>query len=235
MSISFNGTSSKLTRTGNPLSALSVTIFCWIKPTSSSTSYMVGGIGDLTTTATDELMIYADGAGAGSKVKAISRDSASTAAASTTAIATSWQPAMAVFTSTTSRTIYYAGGAAVTDTAFNNPSFTNIDRIVVGVRGISDTLWFSGEIAHFALWSSALTQGNFDSLAAGAVPDTISSGTLVDYWSLATQAATQTGVNGLVLTASNTSQGSTDPSVGSTRSFVPRSVISQAVRRASTY
>lgn len=218
MSLAFNGTSSKLTRSGNPLSALPVSIFAWIKPTSGTASGMVGGIGDFSTSQS-ELMIYADGAGSGSKAKAFSRDASSVAAASTTALQTTWQPVLAVFTSTTSRTIYYSSGAAVTDTSSNSPVFGDIDRITVGVRGNSDTLWFAGDIAHFAIWSSALSQSNFDSLLAGAIPDTISSGTLVDYWSLATQAASQTGVNGLVLTAANTSQGSSDPVLGGSSLF----------------
>lgn len=109
MSISFNGTSSKLVWSGAAVSAFPVTLFCWIKPASATTSHMALGVGYFG--GTQELDIFADG---GNNVKAFTNAGGSTFVASTTGIQTTWQPAMAVFTSATSRTIYYADGSAVT-------------------------------------------------------------------------------------------------------------------------
>lgn len=209
MSLAFNGTSSKLTWAGAAVAELPFTLFCWIKPTSASASGMVFGAGDFG--GAQELAVYADGAGAGSKVKALSNAGGSVAAASTTPLSTAWQPAMAVFTSATSRKIYYANGAVVSDTSSNALTFSGFDRIVVGCRPITDTVWFNGLIAEAACWSSALTQADFDALAAGAFPETIATGSLIDSWSLETQSATQVGTVSRTLTANNTTQGATHP------------------------
>jgi hypothetical protein len=211
MSIAFNGSTSKLQLNSGSLSiSYPFTIFCWMKPNSATTSYMVAGVGQ-DGVSDNALFIFADGGG-DTKVKAFARDNGSSAASSTTAQSTAWQPAMAVFTSSTSRTIYYASGAAVTDTAPIAPAFSSVNRITVGCRN-NDTLHFNGEIEQFALWSAALTQANFDSLAAGALPNTVASGSLYDYWALLTSAATHTGTNGRVLTATSTTTGGTSPPV----------------------
>jgi hypothetical protein len=85
------------------------------------------------------------------------------------------------------------------------------------VRGKDETLWYSGLAAHYAIWTggTALGQTEFDALAAGAVPSSVSSGTLWDYWALATSASTHTGTNGRVLTSyGGVSTGASDPPVG---------------------
>lgn len=209
MSISFNGSSSKLEWSGAIVSGYPYSMFCWVKPSSAAVSQMV--IGSAGTTNGNEDTIYSDGAGPG-KMRAFSRiEAGSVAASSTTSISTSWQPALAVFTNGNSRTIYYAGGAAVTDTTSCSTFSSAHQRVVVGTRARLDSLWFNGDIAEVAFWSSSLTQTDFDALAAGARPDGVASSSLVEYWNLKTQASSQIGKNGRVLTASNTSQGSTHP------------------------
>jgi hypothetical protein len=217
MSVDFNGTNAKLQLGPTTLTGLSypVTEFIWFLPDSVSTNYMVAGIGQ--DGGSDELMIYAEGAGTG-KVKAFARDSGTnSSAASTSSIAASWECAMCVHTSASSRSVYYRAGAVVTDTATVLSSLASLDRVVVGVRGRDETLWYSGLAAHYAIWSggTALGQTEFDALAAGAVPSSVSSGTLWDYWALATSASTHTGTNGRVLTSfGGVSTGGSDPPVG---------------------
>ncbi len=216
MALAFNGTSSKAVRSGTIASAYPFTLFCWMKPASSSTNYHVMGTGDFGGAAM--LGILASGADTG-KVRAFSRDDGggSVYPESTTSISTAWTPVMVVFTSSTSRTVYYGAGAAVTDTNANAPTLSGFDRFVVGLSSLADNTFFSGDIAHPAVWTSALTQGNFDSLAAGAVPNTIASGSLWDYWSFNAAGASATGVNGNVLTFTSLSVAATDPlSSGST-------------------
>jgi hypothetical protein len=189
-------------------------IFVWMLPDNTSTNMMVAGVGDDGGAA--EAMIYAEGAASG-KVRAFTREP-STGPNSTTSIAAAWTPALAVFTSASSRTIYYGAGASVTDTATltdNVPAL--VDRIVVGVRGIDDnSLPYSGLVAHFAIWSGGTALGSTEwaALAGGALPSSVSSGTLYDYWALTTATATHTGVNGRVLTAFNTTTGASDPAAG---------------------
>lgn len=214
MSIAFNGSSSKLIH--DPGASLGLTypfaVFAWVKPASGAVNQMVFGAAALSLTR--EAMLYAEGAGSG-KMRAFHvGDSNGVGADSTTSLSTSWTAALAVFTSDTSRTIYYGAGAAVTESSTDtNLLASQLTRLAVGTRAKDDGLWFTGDIAETAVWSggTALGQTEFDSLAAGAVPSSVSSSTLWDYWSLTTQAATHTGLNGRVLTATSTSQGADHP------------------------
>ena len=217
MSASFNGSSSRFyNNTDLPaeVSGYPFAIFAWIKPTSASTSYMVAGAGDFSG-GNDEFMMYADGAGTG-KLRAFARGSGSNAADSASSIVTTWQPALVVFTSTTSRTAYYAGGASGSDTNSQAPSFAALDRVTVGVRGITNSLYFAGLIAHVAMWQGTVpNSSDWTSLAAGATPSDIAAAGLIDYWALtSTQGSNQTGsVNGYVLTADSISDSADNPTL----------------------
>jgi hypothetical protein len=208
MSIAFNGSDSKLLlNTVSPVLAFPISIFCWVKPTSAGVNQFACGAG--INGGGEELMLYAEGAGSG-KMRAFATGSAATG---TTSISTDWTAALAVFTSATSRTIYYGAGAAVTDTTTTSETPASFNRIGLGCRVRNESFWFAGDLAEFAIWSggTALGQTEFDSLAGGSVPSTVSASTLYEYWELRTDAATQTGVNGRVLTKTNTSQGATHP------------------------
>lgn len=216
MSIAFNGTDSKLQLNSiSPALSFPVSIFCWIKPTSTSVNQFAVGVGN--SAGNEELMIYVEGAGSG-KVRAFQTGTAGAAANSTTSISTAWTPALAIFTSASSRTIYYGAGAAVTETTDTSPAnLSNLNKIGLGMRTKNESFWFAGDIAEFAIWSggTALGATEWASLSGGAVPSTVSNSTLYDYWELRTDAATQTGTNGRVLTKTNTSQGATHP-IGAT-------------------
>ena len=207
MSVAFNGTSSLLSWAGELVGAYPCSIFCWIKPASASVNQMVLGSGDFG--GTREIAIYAEGAGTG-KVKVFSNAGGSTSGESTTGVQTSWQPALAVFASATNRKIYYAAGAVVTDSNSSDPFDVAHDRFCIGERPISATLRYTGDVAEVAMWSSALSQTDFNSLAGGALPETVQSGTLVEAWKL--ESATDlTGVNGRTLTATSVTNGVTHP------------------------
>jgi hypothetical protein len=210
MSVSFNGTSSKLVYGANVRSAYPFSMFCWIKPANATASMMVGGSGN--TGGGQELAMQADGSIAGDPVKAFSRDGASSVVASSTSAldASAWQPALVVFTSTTSRTVYYAGGAAVTNTTNNSASPNLHNRFVIGTRPYTDSIWFAGDIAEVAIWSDALTQSDFDALAAGDLPETVQAGSLIDAWPLLDN-TDLTGVNARTFTATSVTNGATHP------------------------
>src|SRR5690606_20525464 len=162
-----------------------------------------------------ELALLAHGAASGDPLMAFSRTTTSFAASSTTGIEIDvWRPVLAVFISSTSRKLYYYNDAVGTNTDSSAPTFSNFDRFVVGVSPIADADWFNGDIAEVAIWNAELTQVDFNSLKAGALPNSIKSDDLIDYWSLETQASTQTGVNNTVLTATNTAQADDHPPVG---------------------
>lgn len=208
MSIEFNGSTSKLQWNGGPSLSYPITIFAWLKPDSASTNGMAVGFGD--SPGGNEIDLYVEGTT--NKVKAFSSGTLTAAADSTTAPQTSWQPAMAVFTSTTSRTIYYAGGAAVTDTTSNTVNLASFNRLVVGTRGRTDSIYFDGLIAEVAVWSggTALGSTEFTSLSGGAFPETVATGTLWEHWKLE-DASDLVGTVSRTLTATSATNGATHP------------------------
>ena len=215
MSLTFNGTSSKLEISNKLVSAYPATYFIWIKPTSTAVNAFAMGSGG----TGEELAIYCASNNARAWQDHLSSGPANPVSTST--IVTSWQPCMAVFTSATSASIYYSSGAVVTaDPGNGAANFSAMSRFTIGARpDTGSAYWWGGDLAEAAVWSSALTQANFDSLAAGATPESVAVGTLIDVWDLQTQASTQVGrVSGNVLTATSTSQGATHPI---TRSAVP--------------
>lgn len=226
MALSFNGSTSKLEWSGAIFTAYPNAMFAWIKPNASNVSHWAVDAANLGASELDELGLFVDGANT-TKVRAYARDSGafSVNAESTTAVQTSWQPALVVFTSNSSRTVYYAGGAAVTNTDPIGVVLNTFDLFRVGMRALDGTGPFAGEIAEVALWEGTVPgQTQFDSLAAGALPESIMSGSLVDSWSLETQASTQVGTVSRTLTATSTSQGGAHPISRSTQSQAPRSM-----------
>jgi hypothetical protein len=215
MSITFNGSSSKATWAGQLYTGLGLSLFGWIKPSSNSTDYFACGAGN--TGGTEEISCYVNGAST-TLVRAFLKDGAGNLATgnSTDSIVTSWQPFLLTWSSDNhSAFMYYkvyADGSTGGDpgTLGVSLTFANLNRFAVGVRGISDTFWFNGDIAEIAAWSSVIGSSDATSLFGGAKPETIQSGTLIDAWSLA-DSSTLTGVNGRTLTGANLSTGATHP------------------------
>jgi hypothetical protein len=225
--LSFNGTSSKLELASAVVSAYPFTIFGWVKPASASTGF--GGLVSMGASGGTQYVGAFDFGSVNGKIAARTRGSSSADANSTTGIVTaSWQPFMAVFTSASSRTIYYASGAAVTNTATESPTLGNLNRLRLGVFPTAESSWFNGDMAEVAIWTIALGSTEWTSLSGGASPPTVQPDGLLDYWSLFSTAASQTGLNGRVLTASNTSTSATHPPIIS-------SVIGGAFTNASSF
>lgn len=205
MSVSFNGVSSNLEIASNILPALPVSMFCWFKPSNvTQTSAILSGGG-----TANELSILQVATAQRAQTRSPAASSANASVSSITSGI--WQPTMAVFASATSRTIRLRTLTPVTNTMSIDAIASTLARFRVGMRGYENTLYFLGDIAEIALWSTALTQTDYDALAAGALPETIQPAYLIDSWSLLTDAETQTGTKGTVLTGVNTAQGGSHP------------------------
>jgi hypothetical protein len=123
-----------------------------------------------------------------------------------------WQHACAVFSSTSSRTIYLNGGNSASDATTVTPGgLTSTD---VGCSNFSPQARFTtGMVAHAAVWSVALTPAQVTSLASGWMPAKIAPTSLVAYWPLYGLASPETDLSGAgnSLTLTGTARGSTDP------------------------
>jgi hypothetical protein len=211
MALSFNGTTARLLSSAPPITAYPFSIFAWIKPTTTAVSGMAVGIGN--GAGSNEAVMYSDG---GNGVKNFARrvDGTNSTLVATTTQQTTWQPCLVVFESDVRRQIYYSSGAVVLTTIVNTIiSPSTFTRLAVGVRPSSgNSVYFSGDVAEVAVWSSVLEQANFDALAAGALPETVLPGSLVDAWSLVSyNDTTQIGVNGTTLAVTGTSLAGSHP------------------------
>jgi hypothetical protein len=120
-----------------------------------------------------------------------------------------------VFTSTTSRTIYFDSATPATvDTGTVGDELTNHDRLTIGAfhyNGNSPSLFLSGSIAEAHLYNTALSAGDVTTLLGGAAPEGVSG--WVDGWILET-ASDLTSIGGTrTLTANGgvTTSGLTHP------------------------
>ncbi len=214
MALTFNGVNSSLTRTGQIVSNYPFTIFAWTRATAARAGFVA------------ELAVEPgpwgghEGHGAlsnGTSMRGWSSVGNPCSAYSAQNISVGdWVPCMAVFVSTSLRKIYYGNGAVQVDTN-NSPQTPSVLReFAVGRMAIRDALYWAGDLACVGLWSTELTAAEYAQLAAGAVPSTMRSAAIIDYWSLQSQGATQVGLNGRALTATNTAQAASHPIVETT-------------------
>jgi hypothetical protein len=225
MGLSFNGSNSMLEWTGasSPVTNYPVTIAVWIKPnaTTMANTGFIGGIGE--TIALDGLECLFAGADAGDPIYASSRSggTATFGAAGLGATQGEWQLAMFYFGSQTSRSARIRSGSEVTDSASNTPTFGGFRRIVFGARPtVSGSGWLNADLARIAIWTSD-RRADFATLAAGALPSTISPSTLLDYLELDTLASSyvSAGTSGRTFTASNVTLSADHPAGVSGPSF----------------
>jgi hypothetical protein len=160
---------------GNPLGGGTVNVFsiaCWYKPSSIANGTALG-IGDSNSNV--YLALGMNGSGA-----VFVELSGQTATAGTLSNGV-WAHIAGVQANVTSRIAYKDGVAGSAQTV--STDLTGADTITAGglVLNGSRLSFAGGSVAHCAVWSSALSGADVASLAAGARPDAVQSGTLVFY------------------------------------------------------
>lgn len=147
-----------------------------------------------------------------------------------------------VFTSATSRRIWYAGTAPEADTSTCTDDITNHDRVVVGAtyyNSGSAQQFTRGSLAEAHFFNVALDATAVGLLAAGAKPEETSG--WVDGWTLESTSGLVSlgGTRTLTLVGGVTNSGFTHPvsrsGGGSSSLLLPSRQISQAAGRASYY
>jgi hypothetical protein len=94
-----------------------------------------------------------------------------------------WHHLAGVANSNSSRVFYGDGVAGTVNTTVITPSGAARDRVTVGALRSNGSLISTaqGDLAYAAIWSIALTSGEVASLAGGALPSAVQSGSLVFY------------------------------------------------------
>lgn len=180
MSSYFNGTTSYSYRSSFwPSAVVPLTFSCWINPSTQASAAARGLVSVRLSSATaanrDCVRIIVDTTGA---IVAQAADSAGANNSTTTNLVkdNQWNHCVGVFLSTTSRTAWLNGVAATTNT--NSRTIT----VSANQLGIGASLYnslssidqfFSGAIAHVAIWDEALSAGEIGQLSKGTHPQKI--------------------------------------------------------------
>lgn len=98
--------------------------------------------------------------------------------------ANTWYHAAAVFTSTTSRTVYRDGANSATGTASVTVEVPDTTNIGVRFDGGAFGAYLNGQCAEAGVWNVALTAGEIAQLAKGLCPLMVRPDALVAYWPL---------------------------------------------------
>jgi hypothetical protein len=207
MTISFNGSSSKLELDGISaiVSAYPFTVVCWFKCTTLGTTQMIYEHGD--SSANEAIRSYcSSGSTARSAVINGGTGAVKDANHSPSNATAAWLAY--VCTGATQRTAWLNDNSgSIDDTASLTPTFANFDRMIIGAGGGGGIFFFGGEIAEVHFFNAAMSSGNFASIVGGAAPETIAN--WVDGWKLTT-ATDLTSIGGTrTLTATSVTTGGT--------------------------
>lgn len=174
MARDFNGSNQSLTTSAqSPVTAPPLTISCWFNSDNNGGNFgaIPVYIGDPATTNRYLLALFA------SKIEIVSRNAAN---ANGTAISTStfstgtWTHGAGVYTSTSSRSVYFNGINEATNTTTISPS--SITRIQIGRQEFNNNAgisWVDGRLAEVGIWDVALTAAEVASLAKGMSCDKV--------------------------------------------------------------
>jgi hypothetical protein len=179
MAYSFNGSSQAVTVQAPVVTTLPFTLSCWFRVSQAqSTSVRIlinithSNDASGTGRGTYRLVIPANSTllRAIQILTGVNTGTADTA--SNTIVANTWLNAVAVFTSTTSRTLYLTGANSVTNTtSVTAPSVNNF--AIASLLLLSPSTFSAIEMAEVGVWTAALNTSEITSLSAGISPSLI--------------------------------------------------------------
>lgn len=179
MPYTFNGTTQYLTISLASVTATPLTMACWFLDTGVAAGVALMSIGD-TAADTEEFRLGVDG----SHVIALTRHtSASSATTTATYTPGTWNHACAVFNSATDRRAFLNGANKVTEATSRTP--VSLDTTRIGARGmLTLSAFYTGHIAHAAIWNATLTDAEVLALAKGFPAMRVRRDVLFNYWPL---------------------------------------------------
>lgn len=170
------------TNTGLAISGSPCSIAAWIYADNVTASGIVAGLND--GSDTNFFVVQARGAVALDPVAAMEYGGAwKIADSSTSYTAATWHHVLAVFTNSTSRTIYLDGGGKITNTESQSAAVGG--NFYVGTHRHPGGSYFKGKLAYVTVWKDiALTDGDAATLAGGADPTGVEAGSIVGSYNL---------------------------------------------------
>lgn len=167
VSRSFNGSSQYLEAT-TPVTAVPLTIACWVRPGTLTGSHEV--VAAMTSPGGTAANAFRLNVSSSAGARAVQVGNSSTGfSAFGTALPSGWSHVAAVFAANNSRTAYQNGVAGTANTTNLIPSA--VPTTLRTARYDSTALnYFPGLVAHPAIWNVALNAGEVLALAQGAPP-----------------------------------------------------------------
>lgn len=218
MAVAFNGSTGYLEFGGAIVTSFPFSMLCWVSRDGSVVDdvqmWMMQGDSDSDRYAAF-LMVGADSSNKRAVIRQPGNSYFGSSPSGSATVDATLRLAVAVFTSTTSRKMYFgdatAGGE---DTTSITDDLSNHDRIVIGGRRYNSGSFAqptNGSIAEAHFYNVALSDANVTSILGGATPESISG--WVDGWTLlnATSLTSIGGSRTLTLTGGVTTSGKTHP------------------------
>lgn len=202
MARDFNGSNQWLSTASAPVNATPFTIACWFNPDVAPQPGNGGCIAlqGAGTGTFSRFMLYFNTSSKCAAVTINSTNTDGTAISTSSYTAGSWQHACGVWTSSTSRSIYYNGTNEATNTTNITPTAGDVTNLYIG-RQLFGITYFDGKMAEVGIWNTDLTAAEIASLAKGMTCDKVRPQNLVFYAPLVRDLIDQKG--GLTITNNN--------------------------------
>jgi len=198
----FNGSSQYISGGSVPTTTLPITTACWFKAANVTASGSLVSLSTNAGTARYTMSVRGDIVGDPLRAAAVnSGGTAGQASTSTSYTAGVWHHALAIYSSSTSRTIYLNGAGSGTNTTSITVG-TGINRTLTGAQILTTVQdFFNGSIAEVGIWGVALDAGEISALASGFSPRLIRPASLLYYAPLV---GTPRDLYGMALTDNST-------------------------------
>lgn len=167
MAYEFNGTSDYIEATSAVVTAVPLTMACWVNPDNTNTNFNVLAVA--ADTGTERWMLQMAGALGGDFVRAVTQGSGSTTVGQTATAftANSWQHIAARFNANNNRRAYINGVGGTAGTTSVTPAGPNTTNIGYSYSSSTRGGFHDGEIAEVGIWNVGLDDAEIAALAKG--------------------------------------------------------------------
>jgi hypothetical protein len=180
MAISFSGSSQSYYSASTPVTAVPLTIACWMNKPATNTAGVI--VGTFRNTGSDWYGFYLYASSTAKVNASAANNNVFAEAQSTTSYsANTWHHVCGVYSSNTSRTIYLDGAGSATNTTSLTPTLIDIVSIAAARKSGFVDNYLNGSLAEVAIWNAALTEPEVKSLSAGMSPKLVRPQSLVLY------------------------------------------------------
>lgn len=195
MAYEFNGTSDYIEATSAVVTAVPLTMACWVNPDNTTANHTPLAVS--ADTGLERWILQLAGGISGDPIRAFTQGGGSTSSASSASgfTANTWQHAAARFSANNNRRAYLNGVGGTVGTTSITP--TGVNRTNIGCNWGSGARagFHDGEIAEVGIWNVALDDAEIAALATGVRCSLVRPQSLVFYVPIVREAIDHKGVS----------------------------------------